>query len=95
MTKHKLFKELFELPPDETYEINALIDLVREARMDFERVGVEFTYEGFKEYARRVYAPQISSGPGHYAETYKKQLQIIEGDNLDIIEDAAEKKGLL
>ena len=51
MNKHKLFKELFNLANTEIYTMVELMELLQEAKTDFEHVGVEFSYEGFKAYA--------------------------------------------
>lgn len=93
MSTHKLFRQLFELPDEENYDVRELLEMVSSARIDFKNVGKEFTYEGFKEWFNRAYA--INSSPSQTALYYAKLLKIIEGDNLDIIEEAAEDKGLI
>ena len=96
MNKHQLFKELFNISQQEAQDIAELTELMFTAKEDFKNVGVSFSYDTFKEYVRRRYAPMINNVNGtHYTDVYKRQLQILDGDNLDIIEDAAEKKGLL
>lgn len=99
MNKHQIFKELFNLSAEEEiYDFKELLDIVTEARRDFENVGVEFTYEGFTAYAKRLIEPRIQASQGSnsiYSSSYKRKLQIIEGDNLDKIEDAAKDKGIL
>ena len=100
MNKHRIFRELFNLPNNnEIYDFKELLDLTTEARKDFENVGVEFTYEGFIAYVKRLYEPRIQAVQGSssssYTDSYLRKLKIIEGDNLDKIEDAAIDKGLL
>jgi hypothetical protein len=88
MNLHKLIVELFELSNENHYKIGDILELMREARNDFEMVGVPFTYDNFKEYAKRYYSKLRSSNT-------TELLKIIEGDNLDIIEEEAKKKGLM
>ena len=100
MNKHTIFKELFELPQEDTYEIEDLLNMLREARAEFRNVGVEFSYEAFKQWFQRAYGPfpaSLSSNnqSGTNRLNYEKLWKIIEGDNLDIIEEAAKDKGLL
>jgi hypothetical protein len=98
MNSHKLFREIFDLPTaEEAWHIRELIETVQEAKGEFERVGVEFSYDAFKAYAHRMYEPIINdpSNAGPYADRHKRRLKIIDGDNLDIIEEAAKDKGLL
>lgn len=100
MNKHQIFRELFNLPNnDEIYDFKELLDLMTEARKDFENVGVEFTYEGFLSYVKRLYEPRIlavqGSSSSSYSDSYIRKLKIIEGDNLDKIYDAAKEKGLI
>jgi hypothetical protein len=95
MTKHQIFKELFNLTENEMWDYRDLINVVNEAKSEFERVGVPFSYEGFTAYFHRVADPIIQGNNGNYSEKYVRQLKIIEGDNLDKIEDAAKDKGLI
>ena len=98
MNKHKIFKELFNYTEEDLWDIKDLIDTVYDARKDFERVGVPFSYEAFVAYLHRIADPQIqahTTGPSKYVDKYVRQLKIIEGDNLDKIEDAAIEKGIL
>jgi|SRR5579864_730274 len=91
MNLHKLFRQLFELPDKDSYEVFEFLEKVRDARTEFENTGTEFTYERFKQWFQKVYINRYN--PPH--PPYVKLLKIIEGDNLDIIEDAAEEKGLI
>ena len=99
MNPHQIFKEMFNLDDDDTiYDLKDIMQLVEEARNDYKNVGVEFSLEKFKEYAHRRYDPIIQASTtknSRYEEQYARQLKIIDGDNLDIIEDAAKDRGLL
>jgi hypothetical protein len=98
MTAHKLFKELQKL--DEN-----TVDLIIEARRwekqckrSCEELGVKFTNKRFVKYlAERI--KQNLQGPTTCVPqpgfTLKQIEQVICGTNLDIIEEAAEKKGLI
>jgi hypothetical protein len=93
---HKLFRELFNLSVEENYDLRECMELIHEAKTDFDNVGVDFTYERFVEYAKRRYGLIIAgSANTPYAGGYIRKLKIIEGDNLDKIEDAAKDKGLI
>jgi hypothetical protein len=96
MSLHKIFREAFNFSTDDIYDLREALDLINEAKIDFTNVGMEFTYEHFVEYAKRRYTPAITNSTGTpYANSYIRKLKIIEGDNLDKIEDAAQDKGLL
>jgi len=94
MNNHKLFRHMFELPEEDRGDINQLVDILSGAEHDFRNVGVELTYEGFKEYFKRMLGP-LPGAASSTRSNYSRLLKILEGDNLDIIEEAAEKKGLL
>lgn len=101
MTLHKLFKELQKLNED---DVDLLLDARREAKNCkrlCDELGVKYTD---KRLAKFLYEREknncnipMPATPKTMQPsiTYKKIEQIICGTNLDIIEDAAEKKGLL
>jgi len=91
MNLHKAFRELFELSHEDNYTMRDLLEMVNNARNEFDNVGVPFTYEGFKQWFNKVH---ISGHVPPY-QPYVKLQKIIEGDNLDQIEDAAKDKGLI
>jgi hypothetical protein len=88
---HKIFKEIFELSNEDAYILQELSEAVRDARSTFANVGTEFTYERFKEYFKRVHSYNLQKNPGYV----NPMIKVIEGDNLDIIEEEAKKKGLI
>jgi hypothetical protein len=96
MSLHKIFREMFNAPPQDIWDMREILEEIETAKADFERVGVPFTYESFIAWCHRGYDSyiQANSNP-HYADKYKRYLKIIEGDNLDKIEDAAKDRGLL
>jgi len=49
MNTHKIFREIFEYSSEDHYLIEDLLQMVREARTEFNNVGVEFTYDAFKQ----------------------------------------------
>jgi len=98
--KHKIFREIFELSPDEMWKMEECMRLMADARVEFERVGVPFTYEAFVAYVERLYnghkkaaASFGSSSP--ITNRYSDILKIVKGDNLDLIEHKAKKKKLI
>lgn len=95
MNMHKLFLHMFDVSDDDVYSIEDYVRTMRDARMEFEHVGVPFTYDSFKVWFVKVYGPFPTTNSNPHSRTYDKLWKIIEGDNLDIIEDAAEKKGLV
>jgi hypothetical protein len=95
---HKLYKELIKL----SYEDRSLLwDALRE-KQNCERACAElnvkysdkrfakFIYERNKNNCAQPASPSSKQGP-----TLKQIEQVVCGDNLDIIEEAARKKGLI
>lgn len=95
MSKHKIFKQIFDLPKKDLWVMEELIRTLSEAQREFYNVGVEFTYEGFTKYVERLHKQYggIAGSGGH--NRFSDQLKIVKGDNLDKIEDMAKKKKLL
>ena len=95
---HKLFKELIKLSHEDR---SLLWDALRE-KQNCERACAElnvkysdkrfakFIYERSKNTNIQPQAPSLKQGP-----TLKQIEQVVCGDNLDIIEEAARKKGLI
>lgn len=96
---HKLFKEIEKLDYD---DFDLLCDAWRESfnvRQSCERIGVKYKdkflvnaltkHHNLKSSAPMTAVPSSNNGRN------KKIEQIILGDNLDIIEEAAKKKGLI
>lgn len=97
MSKHSVFKEIFNYPSEDVWALKEVIDMFAEARDAFESVGVPFSYDGFVKYAHRRIDPiiQDASMDSRYQERYKRQLSIIDGDNLDLIEEKAKENKLI
>jgi hypothetical protein len=97
MNLHKLYLQVFDLSSDDSYLIYDLMNYIREAKIEFEHVGVEFTHDSFKQWFERIYGPfnvpATANKPAH--RDYNKMWKIITGDNLDIIEEAAKDRGLI
>ena len=93
MNAHKVTRELFNLEEKEFGKMYEILRLISEARRNFDLVGEKLTYDRFVQYVERNFKTYNTSGKidKYHAEIYK----IVEGDNLDKIEEAAKKKKLL
>jgi hypothetical protein len=97
---HKLFKELQKLSYD---DFDLLCDAWREqqnVKINCQNMGIKYQEKFLvKSITRRTnsksYPVAVTSGPTSLNNRDKKIEEIILGDNLDIIEEAAKKKGLL
>lgn len=92
MNLHKFVRQAIELSSNDIDTLDSIFSIIRTARQEFINVGVEFTYERFKEYFERAYKDDLANSKSTY---YKNLKKIIDGDNLDKIEDVAIDKGLL
>jgi hypothetical protein len=95
---HKLFKEMQNL----NYEdFDLLCDAWREhhnVKRNCENMGIKYSDKILAKYITNITASRVTSQPTSAPPTnnnYKKIEKIILGDNLDIIEEAAKKKGLV
>jgi hypothetical protein len=98
---HKLFKELIKLSAEDQ---SFLWDALREKKnceRTCEELGVKYSDKRFAKY---LYERNKSNSTGlvttipassRKGPTLKQIEQIVCGDNLDIIEEAARKKGLI
>jgi hypothetical protein len=100
MTLHKLFKELSKLSEEEVGLLYEALGERNRCKRVCGELGVKYTDKRLAKYifernkngnCKTTY-PNTTLPPG---PTLKQLEQIICGTNLDIIEEAAEKKGLL
>jgi hypothetical protein len=97
---HKLFKELQKLDYD---DFDLLCDAWREhqnVKINCKNMGIKYSDKYLiKSFTNRVnnqgLCVAVAGTPPNQGNRTKKIEQIILGDNLDIIEEAAKKKGLL
>jgi hypothetical protein len=88
---HKLVRQSAELSNVDLSTLEEILSVVRRAREDFDNVGVEFSYDKFKEYFERAYKEELAKNNQYYT----RLKNVIYGNNLDIIEEAAVEKGLI
>ena len=92
MNLHKLLRQFAEQHNAEDVEaFRCLLGSLREAKKEFENVEAEFTFEKFKKW----YNKTNPLDPANPYQDEVKAHKIVDGDNLDLIEEAAEKKGLV
>jgi hypothetical protein len=93
---HKLFDELKELSQDDRMLLQEALRDNDNVRQMCKNLGVKFSNKMLLKY---IVGNQTNQGciatPSNPVNNSKKIEKIIMGDNLDIIEEAAKKKGLI
>lgn len=100
MTLHKLFKEMMKLDEKERDLLWNTMHEAHTCKRMCEDMGVKFTDKKlakfiYERYKRNGITPTVCASSPQKGPTLKQVQDIVSGTNLDIIEEAAEKKGLL
>jgi hypothetical protein len=96
MSLHKLFKELKQLSSDDRYLLNQAIREMDNVKRMCKDMGVKYSDKKLISYLRNNYTSTQGIQPVAPAPFPAKKIEkIVLGDNLDIIEEAARKKGLI
>jgi hypothetical protein len=95
---HKLFKEMQTLSHEDLEMLNEALRQASNCRRMCEELGIRYTEKRCISWIKKHFNNNaVTSVPTPATPTnpLPKIEKIIRGDNLDIIEEAAEKKGLL